>query len=313
MPPDRLTKTGMTDARPPADAAVQHLDRLAAVILDDVGDGPTPAIFAEIASDVHGAVGSVGVPAFSELTGLVVGIADSLGDGSTDWSPSLGGTLMAALDDLRTLVLRSAQFSSEDSEHLHQRAAALAVYAHAARRGPATPEPLLPPAAPPSPPGPASAPDSPAASLVSSGSTPPAVAKEQTSLSLPRAEQGGKPTIPAIPAASSTPLGVLSISELFYAEGPQVISGGVPASAAPRSDLLGAGIDALDSLTVQPLAMPSFTGPMTVVPVDMLTYRGRAALERAAAIREQIKTSGGNASPAALDEMYDLIGLALKD
>jgi hypothetical protein len=50
-----------------------------------------------------------------------------------------------------------------------------------------------------------------------------------------------------------------------------------------------------------------------VVPVETLLYRGRAALERAAAIREQIKASGGVASQATLEEMYDLIGLALKD
>jgi hypothetical protein len=49
-----------------------------------------------------------------------------------------------------------------------------------------------------------------------------------------------------------------------------------------------------------------------VVPVETILYRGRAALERAAAIREQIKASGV-ASTATLDELYDLIGLALKD
>ncbi|HET9424756.1 MAG TPA: hypothetical protein VFO55_05235 [Gemmatimonadaceae bacterium] len=80
-----------------------------------------------------------------------------------------------------------------------------------------------------------------------------------------------------------------------------------------KSDLLGRGIDALDFLVAKPIATPATFGMMEVVPVESLLYRGRAALERAAAIREQIKASGGQASPAALDEMYDLIGLALKD
>ena len=62
-----------------------------------------------------------------------------------------------------------------------------------------------------------------------------------------------------------------------------------------------------------PIAKQVTFGAMEVVPVETLLYRGRAALERAAAIREQIKSSGGVASPAVLDEMYDLIGLALKD
>ena len=106
---------------------------------------------------------------------------------------------------------------------------------------------------------------------------------------------------------------VVPISSLFYSEGPAVISGGVPTAATAKSDLLGAAVDALDKMSTKPFAEPSSTGPTTVVPVETLIYRGRAALERAAAIREQIKASGASAAPAALDEMYDLIGLALQD
>jgi hypothetical protein len=91
------------------------------------------------------------------------------------------------------------------------------------------------------------------------------------------------------------------------------VSGGVPQAAADKSDLLSKGIDALDNLTVKPLASQITVGAMEVVPVETLVYKGRAALERAAALREQIKSSGGVPSPATLDEMYDLIALALKD
>ena len=128
----------MTDARSLANDSVHQLDRLAAAILDDVGDGPSPAIFAGLATEVRDTLGRVGVPAFNELTGLIAGIAGSVVAGTTDWSPSLGGTLMAAVDDLRTLVLRGAEFSAEDGEHLHHRATELAVYARSARTNPAT-------------------------------------------------------------------------------------------------------------------------------------------------------------------------------
>ena len=64
---------------------------------------------------------------------------------------------------------------------------------------------------------------------------------------------------------------------------------------------------------MKPIAPPVTFGAVEVVPVETLLYRGRAALERAAAIREQIKASGGVASQSTLEEMYDLIGLALKD
>ena len=50
-----------------------------------------------MAVESRDAVARIGVPAFNELTGLIVNIADSLVEGLTDWSPSLGGTLMAAV------------------------------------------------------------------------------------------------------------------------------------------------------------------------------------------------------------------------
>jgi hypothetical protein len=275
----------MTDARALADDAVHHLDRLAAAILDDVGDGPAPSDFAAIAADVRSAVSKIEVSAFSELTGLISRIADSMMDGSTEWSPSLGGTLMSSLDDLRTLVARAGQFTAEDGEHLHHRAAELAVYARSAPRPATSTETTAPP-------------------TLERAASPAAVVDEPAPAS---------PSLPPVASGHSTSPAVVPISELFYSEGPQVVSGGVPKSAAPRSDLLGAAVDALEKMSTQPLAEPTSAGPMVIVPVETLTYRGRAALERAAALREQLKSSGASAPPAMLDEMYDLIGLALKD
>lgn len=285
----------MADARELTDEAVHQLDRLSSVILDDIGEGPAPQDLVARALKTREAVATIGIPALNELTGLVVALGNSMVAGATDWSPSLGGTLMAAVDDLRTLVTRADQFSSEDSEHLHHRAAELAVYVRISADAPPAPT-VTPPAVPSVPAPEASAPPQPA---LTSAPTPNA----------PLTPTPTNATAAISPAASN----VVPISSLFFAEGPQVVSGGVPAAAGKTSDLLGAGIDALENLTAQPLAVQALSGPMVVVPVETLLYRGRAALERAAAIREQIKTSGTQASPAALDEMYDLIGLALKD
>lgn len=274
----------MTDPRSPADDAVHYLDRLGAVILDDVGDGPAPADFAILAAAVHTAVIRIGVGAFSELTGLIVGVGESMVAGATDWSPSLGGTLMAAIDDLRALIMRAGQFTAEDSEHLHHRASELAVFV---RVKPGTA------AAPPPPP---SMPEIPTPVTTEISKSPPVGAAQETSQPMSRATDESA---------------VVPISSLFFAEGPTVVSGGVPKSASGASDVLGAAIDALDEVGVRALAEP-LASATRVMPVEQLIYRGRAALERAAAIREQIKTSGA-ASPAALDEMYDLIGLALND
>lgn len=254
-----------------ADQALQQLDRLGAVILDDVGDGPSPADFAAAARSARDAIAQLAVPALTQLGGLIAGVAESVVAGATEWNPALGGTLIAAVDDLRHLASRASAFTDEDSEHLAHRASELHPYVK-----------------------------------MESG-------QRSVESELPKAiDEQGEPPLSAAHAPLSTQ--VVPISELFYADsGPHIVSGGMSKEAENKSDLLGKGIDALDHLTTQPIARPVTFGAMEVVPVETLLYRGRAALVRAAAIREQIKASGGVASPATLEEMFDLIGLALKD
>ena len=262
-----------------ADEAIRELDLLGAVILDDVGDGPPPGNLVAAAARARDAIAQLAVPALTQLGGLIASVAESVVAGATEWNPSVGGTLIAAVDDLRHLAARASQFSDEDSEHLHHRASELSRYVGvgSAERGPGS-DSVEKPA--------------------------PREAKE----------------IPIVPESalatphSPLPANVVPISDLFYADGgPHIVSGGTPAAAEKKSDLLGRGIDALDNLTMKPIAPRVSFGAMDVVPVETLLYRGRAALERAAAIREQIKLSGGAPAAATLDEMYDLIGLALKD
>jgi hypothetical protein len=284
-----------------ADDAVQHLDRLGAVILDDVGDGPRPADLAAAATAARDAVALLAIPALTQLTGLVSGVADAVARGATEWSPSLGGTLMSAVDDLRHLAARASEFSDEDSEHLHHRAAELSAYVREGGGAPVIP----------------SGSEDAAAAVVPSGSEGaaaaviPSEAREKASVSEASPAPASVTPTPA-PAVTAAP--IVPIETLFYADaGPHIVSGGVPEAVTAKSDLLGRGIDALDNLVAKPIAPPVTFGAMEVVAVETLLYRGRAALERAAALREQIKASGAPASPAALDEMYDLIGLALKD
>ncbi len=72
------------------------------------------------------------------------------------------------------------------------------------------------------------------------------------------------------------------------------------------------GIAALDAFTAQPFAEPAPLGDQ-VVPVDALVYRGRAAVERAIEIREQLRESGDPPDPALLRELYDVLDLALEE
>ena len=79
--------------------------------------------------------------------------------------------------------------------------------------------------------------------------------------------------------------------------------------SAPAS-LLDSTIEALDALGENPFAAPVPIPEDNVVPIDSLLYRGRAALDRAVEIRDELRRLGGSSDQAALDELFDLLDLA---
>lgn len=90
-----------------------------------------------------------------------------------------------------------------------------------------------------------------------------------------------------------------------------------PAAPSPRSgralrEMLDASITQLTSLEDVPLIEPIRTDENAIVPVESLLYRGTAALERARALRDELRTRGST-DPDALHELYDLLDLARVD
>ncbi len=86
---------------------------------------------------------------------------------------------------------------------------------------------------------------------------------------------------------------------------------------SPSGDQLRAflqdGISGLRRLEDQPLSAPvSFPGD-DAVPIEQLLYRGRAALERAVALRHEWERDGATPSPDEMRELFDLLDLALVD
>jgi len=75
---------------------------------------------------------------------------------------------------------------------------------------------------------------------------------------------------------------------------------------------LETGIAGFEQLDHTPLAPPAPLDDATIVSIDELVYRGRAALERAIEVRDEIRLSGGN-TDAALAELFDLLDLAAAD
>jgi len=74
--------------------------------------------------------------------------------------------------------------------------------------------------------------------------------------------------------------------------------------------LIDSSIAALESLEQHPFATPVAIPEDAVVPIESLLYRGRAALDRALEIRDQLKRAGPVSDPSALEELFDLLELA---
>ena len=81
--------------------------------------------------------------------------------------------------------------------------------------------------------------------------------------------------------------------------------------AAKLGELLETGIRNLGSLQGAPLSAPAALAEQPPVPIDVLVYRGRAAIERAREIRDAARREGRQVEGDALNELYDLLDLAL--
>lgn len=74
--------------------------------------------------------------------------------------------------------------------------------------------------------------------------------------------------------------------------------------------LLDSGLAALEELTSEPWLPPVAIPEEAVVPIETLLYRGKAALDRAAEIRDHARRTGSRISDETLDELFDLVELA---
>jgi chemotaxis protein histidine kinase CheA len=85
-----------------------------------------------------------------------------------------------------------------------------------------------------------------------------------------------------------------------------------PSQGAALHALLSRGLAGLTGLAGTPLSPPVIVEE-ELIPIDALLYRGRAALDRAAVVRDALRHSAGPPDPDALEELYALIDLARAD
>jgi hypothetical protein len=85
--------------------------------------------------------------------------------------------------------------------------------------------------------------------------------------------------------------------------------------STPRDTMavLDQGIDSLSSLAALPMTEPVDLPEQPLVPIDALLYRGRAAIERAIELREEIRRQGAPANADTMAELFDLLDLALAE
>jgi len=86
-----------------------------------------------------------------------------------------------------------------------------------------------------------------------------------------------------------------------------------PSTGQNLGALLDSGISKLGALRSAPLSAPVAIPEQPPVPIDVLLYRGRAAIERCLEIRDQVRSVGGPVDAETLGELFDLLDLALTD
>jgi hypothetical protein len=76
-------------------------------------------------------------------------------------------------------------------------------------------------------------------------------------------------------------------------------------------EFLDRGIETLGRLEAKPLREPTPLPDETIIPIQDLLYRGRAAVERARVLRDELRRRPGSPPQDVIDELYDLLDLAL--
>ncbi|MEW5918304.1 MAG: hypothetical protein AB1762_18015 [Gemmatimonadota bacterium] len=140
------------------------------------------------------------------------------------------------------------------------------------------------------------------ASLTRSLATPPSTAAAPT----PAPASAPAPSHAAIPASRTAP--------------PAQPTAPRRASVTPTGNelraLLQTGIAGFQPLNQVPLSEPASIGDDDIVPIESLLYRGRAALDRAIVVRDElqrVRAAGGTPDEAALAELFDLLELARRE
>ncbi|MEO7456379.1 MAG: Hpt domain-containing protein [Gemmatimonadaceae bacterium] len=141
-------------------------------------------------------------------------------------------------------------------------------------------------------------------------STPRVPDRIEEVLTAPMSMTPVRPSV-SVPAPSMTPQERVAPAVAQIVDVASQVVSQVASGAARLGDLLDTGIRSLGALHATPLSAPISLSEQPAVSIGVLVYRGRAAIERAREIRDAAKRGGRPVEGEALDELYDLLDLAL--
>ena len=127
---------------------------------------------------------------------------------------------------------------------------------------------------------------------------------------VPPAAPSLAPIAAPTPGAARTPPAAASIPLAAASPSPARRETPIPSTNGSAAALIDSSIAALDALGSNPFSEPIPIPEDTVVPIESLLYRGRAALDRAVEIRDEIRRGGAQVDRVALEELFDLLELA---
>src|ERR1043165_3011122 len=106
--------------------ASDYVEQLDGLLLGAGAEGPDGEVLQRIARALRGTATMAKLPTFAELAGGMERVGRGIQEGVVEWNPALGGVLVAAVDDLKTLLHRARTWSPDDDRRATARSAELA-------------------------------------------------------------------------------------------------------------------------------------------------------------------------------------------
>ena len=116
--------------------ASEYVEQLDGLLLGASAAGPNAEAMQRLARALRGTATMAKIPSFADLASAVERVGRGLQEGALRWDPALGGALVAAIDDLKTLLRSVRGWSAGDDERARARTDELSRYAP--RRTPST-------------------------------------------------------------------------------------------------------------------------------------------------------------------------------